>query len=76
MSEEKPKKSGKPGIKTTEFWLTIVSHLVAVAALVLSAINPEHQWLGIVGMVQSALAQTGYSASRGKVKASEALKDS
>jgi hypothetical protein len=62
----------KPGIKTTEFLLSLVA---LVAAFVLGA-----GWLGEGSSLESALsgiaaalAAAGYSMSRGKVKAADTL---
>lgn len=60
-----------PGYKTTEFALTMLVHLltVLVQANVLAADSP---WAKIASLVLSALAQFGYTVSRGSVKSAEA----
>ncbi|KMY67133.1 hypothetical protein AAU61_14500 [Desulfocarbo indianensis] len=66
----------KPGIKTTEFWVTVMVQVVGVVAA-LGLVPPEQsdvlvkavtQVGGIVAMLASAFA---YNKSRGQVKASE-----
>jgi len=64
------KSKNKPGYKTTEFWLTAVA---VVAGLVASA-GIDGVVAKAAGLVVSALASMGYSASRAKTKAAEALK--
>jgi len=60
-------KDPKPGYKTSEFWLTT---LVTLTGLLTASgvIQSGSSWDKIVGLVVSALAAMGYSASRGSVK--------
>lgn len=64
---EAPAMGSKPGVKTTEFWLTA---LVTIAGLVVAAgIFPsESPWVKVAGLVVSAGAALGYTAVRGGVK--------
>jgi 1,4-dihydroxy-2-naphthoate octaprenyltransferase len=59
--------ASKPGVKTTEFWLTA---LVTVAGLVVAAgIFPsDSPWVKVAGLVVSAGAALGYTAVRGGIK--------
>ena len=45
----------KPGIKTTEFWLTILSNLIGVGGL-LSGIIPPELGIAIVGIANAVYA--------------------
>ena len=63
-------RASTPGIKTTEFALTVVA--VAVGALLSSGLLPAGGVaVKIVGLVVSTLATLGYTASRTCVKMSE-----
>jgi hypothetical protein len=65
--EAQPEAGGKPGVKTTEFWLTAI---VTIAGLVVaSGVFPsESPWVKVAGLVVSAGAALGYTAVRGGVK--------
>ena len=70
----------KPGIKTTEFWLTILANIVGLAMEVLGAVEevaPENQWVRISlvlgGLGLQALSGFGYVASRTALKKAEAI---
>ncbi len=52
----------KPGIKTSEFWTTIMFHGAGVALAILGAVDAE--W----AIAASAAVQSLYSWSRGQVK--------
>ena len=63
----------KPGIKTTEFYVTIAAQILSILAL-LGVFTPEQadaigkaipQLVGIAGVVASAF---GYSIARGQAK--------
>lgn len=57
----------KPGYKTTEFWLTLLMHLVT--ALLLSGAFPDtHMVVKAATLVASVLAQLGYTAARVRLK--------
>ena len=58
----------KPGYKTTEFWMTILSQLVAISAMVLGTYDPDSQVLEILGAITSVLSKLGYDVSRAAVK--------
>ena len=60
------KRQVKPGWKTTEFWLHIVSQLPTVAALALGASNPVTLGIGAFAALSSVI----YTASRTAVKVS------
>jgi hypothetical protein len=65
--------NGKPGYKTTEFWLSLVATLVGflMASGALDSV-PEDAWITrIVGGVVACVASLGYDASRAKVKNGE-----
>jgi hypothetical protein len=49
----------KPGIKTTEFWLTIAVDLAALLSALAGALPPK--WAGAINMVATGL----YALSRG-----------
>jgi len=73
----------KPGIKTTEFWLTAATNIAGAVIAILAAyglIKQEHSalWLSLtqslaVAVVPIALAIINYAyiSSRGKVKAQQ-----
>lgn len=54
----------KPGIKTTEFWLS----LAATVFCGIAASYADQTWAQIVGVVGTALVAMGYSATRSKAK--------
>jgi len=54
----------KPGIKSTEFWLSAVG---LVGGLLLSAI-PESPWTNVVGGLLSAICGASYSLGRSYAK--------
>lgn len=57
----------KPGIKTTEFWLTLVVNILG--ACMVSGIIPETHWtFKLVGAVLAGLATLGYTYGRSVVK--------
>ena len=56
----------KPGIKTSEFWITVA--LIAIAAI--AAMVPSDTMVGkIAAAILAAAAVFGYNVSRGLVKA-------
>lgn len=72
-SNDKPIRAG---IKTTEFWLTLLAQLLGVA-IALNLVDPE-TGAGmadkITGLVIVGLGAFGYTVARSKVKAAEAGK--
>ena len=55
----------KPGLKTTEFWLSL-----AAAVLVgVAGIYSDREWAQVAGVLGTALIAMGYSAARGAAKA-------
>lgn len=58
----------KPGYKTTEFWMTLVSDLLN-AAVASGAVPSKGPWRQIVSTASVALAALGYSGFRANVKA-------
>ena len=55
----------KPGLKSTEFWITICITILGAAL----ALMPEGHWShGVAGAVLAGLAGMGYSVSRGLAK--------
>ena len=63
----------KPGYKTTEFWLTLLSQLVSIAMMVVGAVRPDSQVLTYLGAGMSLLSGLGYGAARTAVKKAEAV---
>jgi len=61
----------KPGIKTTEFWLSATAAIVGT--LVAADVIPtEGPWLQVVGLVSAALVALGYTGARLNLKGKEA----
>lgn len=60
----------KPGIKTSEFWLTLVMHIVAIVTLIASAFGGD-EVLAVTAIIAEVLGQLGYTASRTKAKTGE-----
>jgi len=57
----------KPGVKSTEFWITILITILGAGL----ALMPEGHWShGVAGAVMAALAGLGYNVSRGLAKRS------
>ncbi len=57
----------KSGVKTTEFWITLV--LVVLGAVLAAGLLPEDSAAArIVGAILAAAASFGYSVSRGLAK--------
>ena len=52
----------KPGIKSTEFWLTIASNFAAILLTVSGAVDPK------IGGIMMAVANGIYAITRGWVK--------
>jgi hypothetical protein len=57
----------KPGVKTTEFWLTLVAMIVSTLAAS-GGLDPSSPVAKIVGLAAAVLAAMGYSISRGIAK--------
>lgn len=57
----------KPGFKTTEFWMTVVTAVVSL--LIASDVIPSNSgWSQLVALASAALAAMGYSTSRAVAK--------
>lgn len=63
----------KPGIKTSEFWLTLLAQVLAIV-LGVSAQLPETPWMRVIAIMASAgtsvLSVLGYTVSRTILKKS------
>lgn len=55
----------KPGIKTTEFWLSLAATVLCGVA----ASYADQAWAQVAGVIGAALITMGYGASRAKAKA-------
>jgi len=64
--------SGKPGYKTTEFWLSVVATLGGAFQPLMVEGNAQ----AIAGTILAALAGMGYVSSRSNIKKSRAIKQS
>lgn len=64
----------KPGIKSTEFWLTLLAMVLALALFVAESTASEGSAVvkGLA-MAVAGLAQLGYTFGRSKAKAADAL---
>lgn len=60
----------KPGIKTTEFWLSLAAAVVGVLAAS-GGLDPASPAAKVVGITAVVLAAMGYSVSRGLAKQKE-----
>lgn len=59
----------KPGVKTTEFWITVlVSVLTSLVGLGVIDVSEGSDLDQIVGLVAPVLVALGYNISRGKAK--------
>lgn len=58
----------KAGIKSTEFWLTAVAHLVN-ALIVTDVLPTDSVWSKVAFVAATTLGSLGYNAGRAKVKA-------
>ena len=54
----------KPGIKTTEFWLS----MAAAVFLALTSIYSGQEWAQVAGVIGTTLVAMGYGLSRTGVK--------
>lgn len=59
----------KPGIKTTEFWVSIVA--AVVPPVMAAGIIDENTIAAIVGIASPIVSAFGYSISRGLAKANK-----
>ena len=57
----------KPGIKTSEFWLTLAANLLG-AAVIVGLVPDAGIVFKIVALTTMVLADYGYSSSRAQVK--------
>lgn len=60
-----------PGYKTTEFWLTLLAHLMS-ALVLCDVVAPGSPWAKVVAVVTMMLSALGYGVSRAMVKKSAA----
>lgn len=60
----------KPGIKTTEFWIT--KAIVILGVLLAAGVFGSGQTAQIVGAILAGAAQLGYTAARAYVKGAAA----
>lgn len=60
----------KPGIKTTEFWLTLAA--VGLSAALATGLIPAGEWERAASAVGMVLAAFGYGAQRANVKRADA----
>lgn len=58
----------KPGFTTTEFWLTVVTDGIAVAALLHPGFKLPDPVIQVVASAAAAVATAVYTWSRGSVK--------
>lgn len=61
----------KTGIKTTEFWLTLLANVLSLLYMAGLFATPSALGAG-VALIATALANAGYTVSRGNVKAANA----
>ena len=64
----------KPGFKTTEFWLTLVTLLGLMSLAGYGMSQQGADTAAIIGALGAALSTIGYSLARAKVKKAEELK--
>ncbi len=57
----------KPGIKTTEFWLSLAAGLAGIGLIVYGVVSEDSHAVTVGGGL-AAFAGVGYSASRGLAK--------
>ena len=58
----------KPGIKTTEFAITVGLFLLGLAAYVVASLQGAEGVESVIGLIVSALSALGYAVPRAKVK--------
>ena len=64
----------KPGIKTTEFWLSLLAQLIGAVVLLIDALGATESFAAkIVGGVIVVLGALGYAVPRAGVKQTEML---
>ena len=56
--------TAKPGIKTSEFWLSLVTTVL----LSLTSVYTDQEWAKVAGIIGAALVAMGYGLSRGAAK--------
>lgn len=62
----------KPGVKTTEFWITIVTAVIGMALLTYGVVTGKEIAI-IIGGSMAGVPVAGYSVSRGSVKNAASL---
>ena len=65
--DQSPQKQTKPGYKTTEFWVTMVTLAVGLGLLAYGVVSGNNTAVA-VGAGLSGVQSAGYSASRGLAK--------
>jgi DMSO reductase anchor subunit len=76
LSQQLPPGAVKPGWTTTEFWQTVIVHLIAAIVALGTVFHTHFNLNGLqaivlaVALVASAVAQSVYSHSRATVKSS------
>lgn len=64
----------KPGLKTTEFWMSLIAMLTGIAILVVDAVGGGDGIVGtLIGGVVAILSALGYAVPRASVKKTEML---
>lgn len=58
----------KPGIKTTEFWVTLLVVAGAIAIAILEVVRDKLDSVGALAVIGGALAAVGYTHSRSSTK--------
>lgn len=63
----------KPGYLTTEFWATILTHVITIVTLLNVPLNTNKltALVPVAALIMSAVAQAFYSHSRATVKAAQ-----
>ena len=61
----------KPGIKSTEFWLTLLAQISGIVLLFLGSLKPDSPFIGYIGGLLSILPAPAYAVARSGVKKSE-----
>ena len=56
--------TAKPGIKTSEFWLSLLTTVL----LSLTSLYAEEEWAKVAGILGASLVAMGYGLSRGAAK--------
>jgi hypothetical protein len=57
----------KPGVKTTEFWITIATVAGSLASIV-QPFGELHPYANAAGLLAAGISSAAYAVSRGKAK--------